>query len=240
MTAIWAHRGASAYAPENTLPAFEMAEQMGADGVELDVQLTADGEVVVIHDETLDRTTNGTGAIAQLTLAEIRRFEAANGMPEYAGTTVPTLDEVFEALAPGRMTINVELKNLFEFYPGIERAVLDLIAAHDLSDRVLISSFNHYSLKTVQQIDRELPLALLFSDGIYLPWEYAVEFGAKAIHPHYGFLRIPGLVEYAHAAGVAVNIWTVNEVADLGRVIGAGVDAVITNFPDRALSVRKR
>lgn len=238
MTAIWAHRGASAYAPENTLPAFELAERLGADGIELDVQLTADGQVVVIHDETVDRTTNGTGAVAERTLAELHRLDASSGMGAYAGTQIPTLDEVFAAFAPGMMTFNVELKNLIDFYPGMERAVLDVIAAHGLAERVLISSFNHYSLKTVQQIDRAARVGLLFAEGLYLPWEYAAEFGAVAIHPHWSFLRVPGVVEYAHAAGIAVNPWTVNTEADLARVIGAGVDAVITNHPDLAVRVR--
>ncbi|MDO5500200.1 MAG: glycerophosphodiester phosphodiesterase family protein [Propionibacteriaceae bacterium] len=235
MTQIWAHRGASAYAPENTLPAFALAEELGADGIELDVQLSADGEVVVIHDETLDRTTDAGGRIAELSLAEIRRADASGGAGER--TPVPTLAEVLAAVRPGRMVVNVELKNLTEFYPGLERAALDVIAASGMADRVIVSSFNHWSLKTVQQLAPAMRVGLLLSDGIYLPWEYAADFGAAAIHPHWGFLRVPGLVDYAHAAGVAVHAWTVNAEADLVAVIGAGVDAVITNHPDVGLAV---
>jgi glycerophosphoryl diester phosphodiesterase len=238
MTAVWAHRGASAYAPENTLPAFLLAERMGADGVELDVQLTADGEVVVIHDETMERTTDGTGAVAELTLAELRRVDACNGLGEYAGTVIPTLAEVFTALAPGRLTINVELKALTEFRPGIEPVVAELIAAHDLADRIVVSSFNHYSLKTLQQLAPTLRLGLLLAENLYLPWEYAAEFGAAAIHPRWEVLRVPGMVEYARAAGIAVHPWTVNTEADLAWVFGLGVDAVITDHPDRALRIR--
>ncbi|WP_432560525.1 glycerophosphodiester phosphodiesterase [Granulicoccus sp. GXG6511] len=237
MTQIWAHRGASAYAPENTLPAFALAERMGADGIELDVQLTADGEVVVIHDETLDRTTDRSGPVAELSLAEIRRADAGGGSGEFEGTRVPTLAEVFAQVRPGRMVVNVELKNLLEFYPGLERAVLDVIEASGMADRVIVSSFNHWSLKTVQQLAPATPVGLLLSDGIYLPWEYAVDFGAAAIHPHWGFLRVPGLVDYAHAAGIDVHVWTVNARADIGAAIRAGVDAVITNHPDVGIDV---
>lgn len=238
MTAIWAHRGASAYAPENTLPAFALAQDLGADGIELDVQLSADGEVVVIHDETLDRTTDATGAVAGRTLAELRALDAANGMGAFQGTPVPSLAEVLDLVKPGRMAVNVELKTSVEFYPGLERAALDVIAASGLVERVIVSSFNHYTLKTVQQIDPGIRVGLLFSEVLYLPWEYAVEFGAVAIHPHVGFLRIPGAVEYAHAAGVQVNTWTANTDDDLRAALATGVDAVITNFPDRGLALR--
>lgn len=237
MTAIWAHRGASAYAPENTLAAFALAERMGADGVELDVQLTADREVVVLHDETVNRTTDGVGAVAELTLAELRRLDAGCGLPEYAGAVIPTLDETFGALAKGRMTINVELKTT-GFQTGIEPVVAELIMAHGLADRVVVSSFDHYSLKTLQQSDPRIPIGLLFAENLYLPWEYAVEFGASAIHPPWQALRLPGMVEYAHAAGVAVHFWTVNTEAELSRVLRTGADAVITNHPDIALRVR--
>ncbi|HHV20932.1 MAG TPA: glycerophosphodiester phosphodiesterase [Propionibacterium sp.] len=236
MTQIWAHRGASAYAPENTLPAFELAAEMGADGIELDVQLTADGEVVVIHDETLDRTTDATGRVGELTLAEIRRADASNGLAGFGGTRVPTLAEVLEVVRRGRMVVNVELKNLTEFYPGLERAALDVIAASGMAERVIVSSFNHWSLKTVQHLAPAMKVGVLLSDGIYLPWEYAADFGAAAIHPHWGFLRVPGLVDYAHAAGVAVHVWTVNAETDLAAAISAGVDAVITNHPDVGLN----
>lgn len=238
MTAIWAHRGASAYAPENTLPAFALAAEMGADGIELDVQLSADGEVVVIHDETLDRTTNATGAVAGRTLAELRTLDASFGQPDFRGTGIPSLADVLDLVKPGRMSVNVELKTSVEFYPGIEKAALDVIAASGLGERVIVSSFNHYTLKTVQQIAPETRVGLLFSEPLYLPWEYAAEFGAAAIHPHYGFLRIPGAIEYAAVAGIDVNTWTVNSEEHLARVIGMGPAAVITNHPDRGLKIR--
>lgn len=136
------------------------------------------------------------------------------------------------------MVVNVELKTSVEFYPGIEQAALDVIAASGLGERVIVSSFNHYTLKTVQQIAPATRVGLLFSEPLYLPWEYAAEFGAAAIHPHYSFLRIPGVVEYAAAAGIEVNTWTVNSEEDLARVIEVGPTAAITNHPDRGVRIR--
>ncbi|GAB3702758.1 glycerophosphodiester phosphodiesterase [Mariniluteicoccus flavus] len=235
MTKIWAHRGASAYAPENTIEAFELAERQGADGIELDVQLSADGELVVIHDETVDRTSTGSGRVVDLSLDSLRAFDFANGMAGFSDVRIPTLGEVFEAVSPGDMVVNVELKNGINFYPGMEKRVVDLVGDLGMADRVLISSFNHYSLKTVQQLDPLLPLGLLFAEGLYLPWEYAADFGARAIHPALPFLQVPGVVEYSHQAGVEVNVWTVNEPEHLALCVAAGVDGIITNHPDRGL-----
>lgn len=236
MTKIWAHRGASAYAPENTIEAFLLAAEQGAHGVELDVQLSADGELVVIHDETIDRTSDGTGTVAAMSLAELREHDYANGMDGFGGVAIPTLAEVFEALRPTALAVNVELKNGINFYPGIEKAALAAIDASGMRERVLVSSFNHYSLKTLQQLDRDVPLGLLFAEGLYLPWEYAADFGAAAIHPCLPFLQVPGVVEYAHQAGVAVNVWTVDEREHLEQCVALGVDAIITNRPDDALA----
>lgn len=227
---VWAHRGASAYAPENTIEAFVLAAEQGADGIELDVQLSADGELVVIHDETTDRTAGQPGTVAGLTVAELRRIDPR----------IPTLAEVFDAVRPTRMRVNVELKNGINFYPGIEQKALAAIDRSGLRERVLVSSFNHYSLKTLQQLDADIPLGLLFAEGLYLPWEYAASFGAAAIHPALPFLQVPGVVEYAHAAGVAVNVWTVNEDEHLDACVRLGVDAIITNHPDRALAALGR
>ena len=146
MPKVWGHRGASGVAPENTLPAFDLARRMGADGVELDVQLSADGRLVVIHDETLDRTTTGSGPVAARTLDELRTLDAGRGLAGYAGARIPTLDEVFELFAGTPVVVNVELKNSVVAYPGLEEKVLALVAAAGMADRVLLSTFNHLSL----------------------------------------------------------------------------------------------
>lgn len=238
MTDVWAHRGASAYAPENTLEAFRLAAEQGADGIELDVHLSADGELVVIHDETVDRTSDGSGAVSAMSLESLRGLDFSNGKEGYAEVRIPTLAEVFELVRPTRMVVNVELKTNLNFQPGIEPKLAELVAASGMGERVLISSFNHLTLKTLQQIAPQLPVALLFDEIMYLPWEYARDFGAVAIHPAYSYLQVNGAVELAHAAGVRINPWTIDDPAHLRWALGLGVDAVITNTPDVALRLR--
>lgn len=230
MTAVWAHRGASGSAPENTLAAFRLAVAQGADGVEFDVQLTRDGEVVVIHDETVDRTTNGTGGVVDIDLAALQRLDAGEG------ETIPTLAQVLDLLRPTSLMINIELKNTVEPYPGLEDKVLGLVGERGLEDRVIYSSFNHYS---VQALARQgLPTGLLFSEPIVEPWLYAQHVGARAIHPYWPCVEAPGWVEGCRAAGIAINCWTVNDPDAMARMIELGVDAMITNHPDAALAIR--
>lgn len=237
MTKIWAHRGASAVAPENTIPAFETAIAMGADGVELDVQRTADGELVVIHDETLDRTTSGSGRVVDRTLDELRALDASNGAPAFTGIRIPTLAEVLELLAPTGMRVNVELKTSVEFYPGIEAEALALVEDAGMTERVVWSSFNHLTLLPLRGRVPAANIGLLLSDVTVEPWRYAREFGAGALHPGLHLLQVPGWVDAAHEAGLAVHVWTVDEPAHLQLVAAAGVDVIITNRPDDARTV---
>ena len=140
MTKIFAHRGASAYAPENTLEAFSMAMEQGADGIELDVQLTKDGEAVVIHDETIDRVSDGKGYVKDYTLKELKAFSFNNHMETYAGTRIPTLQEVLELVKPGEMKVNIELKTGIFWYPDIEEKVLEIVTKNEMESRVIYSS----------------------------------------------------------------------------------------------------
>lgn len=155
-TQVWAHRGASGwdkqYAPENTMPAFIKAYEMGADGIELDVQLTKDGEIVIIHDETVDRVSNGTGWVKDYTLNEIRKLNFAKQHPEYGFVTIPTLQEFFQLMSKNNMLINIELKTGVIFYPKLEEKVLELAKQMDMSNRIIYSSFNHYSLEKVNEL----------------------------------------------------------------------------------------
>lgn len=233
MTEIWAHRGASGDAPENTLPAFELAIEQGADGIELDLQRSADGHLVVIHDETIDRTSDGSGKVAALTLEELRRFDYGNGMPGFEGTVIPTLREVLELLEPTRLTINIELKNSVELYPGMEAEAKALVEEFGLAHRVIYSSFNHYSLRSLRSMSAEARLGVLYSDGMVDPWVYASYLGVDAIHPPYQVLQVPGVVDECHARGVWVHPWTV-PVDQTGAVASLGVDAIITNHPGQA------
>ncbi|MCA0297309.1 MAG: glycerophosphodiester phosphodiesterase [Actinobacteria bacterium] len=238
MTRIWAHRGASAYAPENTLPAFARALELGAEGVEFDVQLTADGVPVVIHDETLERTTDGTGRVADHTLDQLRRVVAAAGKPGFGDVRVPTLTEVLDVVVPAGVDINIELKNSVEPYPGLEEQVLAAVRTYRIADRVVLSSFNHYSLRRLRALGATPQLAVLYSDLLYKPWRYASRLGMGAIHPPARFVLGHGFVRKARAAGVAVRPWVVNGERKLARMFRWEADAVFTDVPDVALRVR--
>ena len=142
-TQIYAHRGASGYAPENTLEAFELAAKMGAQGVELDVHITKDGYLVVAHDETIDRVSDGTGFIRDMTLEELKRFTFNKTHPEYKDARIPTLKEVFDLLRPTGLFINIEMKNSVYDYPNLEQKTIDLAREENMIQRVIFSSFNH-------------------------------------------------------------------------------------------------
>lgn len=234
MTAIWAHRGASAYAPENTIPAFELALAMGADGIELDVQRSADGHVVVIHDVTINRTSNGVGKVVSLTFDELRRCDFSNGFAGQRNVKIPTLREVLKLCAPTNATVNVKLKNGTELYPGLENDALRVVRDAGMLDRVVFSSFNHYSLANLRGQVAPDNLALLISDGLYDPWLYARSFGAGAINPDYRALQMPGYVWYSQEVGVKVNAWTITDEDTARWAASLGVDAIITNLPDQA------
>jgi glycerophosphoryl diester phosphodiesterase len=235
---IWAHRGARREAPENTLPAFELAVAQGADGIELDVQLSADGVVVVMHDEGVDRTTDGNGPVVGHTLAQLQRLDASAGMSGFSGVRVPSLAETLDLLAPTGLKLNIELKNSEEDYPGLEELVLAAIAAHDLADRVVLSTFNHYSLKKLETLGTTCELGMLYTDPLYKPWRYASRLGVGAIHPPARFVLGAGWVRHAHAAGLAVRPWVVNSERALARMFRWGVEGVFTDVPAVAVAVR--
>lgn len=227
MTQVWGHRGASADAPENTLPAFELAARQGAHGVELDVQRSCDGVVVVVHDETVDRTTEAAGRVVDLAAD---RLEALG---------IPTLAQVLDLLAPTGLRVNVELKNGIEPYPGLEEDVEAVVAASRMADeapeRVVYSSFNHRSLLRLHELGTRVPLGVLHVEAMVRPWEYSASFGARALHPMAAAV-LPDEVDQAHAAGMTVHVWTVDDPRAVRQLAAWGVDAVITNRPTVALS----
>jgi glycerophosphoryl diester phosphodiesterase len=241
---ILGHRGASAYAPENTLGAFNMAVAQGADGVELDVTLSADGVPVVIHDESLDRTTNGHGPVNRQSLAALKQLDA--GYPsrfgrQFPNERIPTLAEVFARIPP-QAVINVELKH--DRSPGRELAgrVVALIHEYKMTRRVLISSFQYSSLRRVKALDPALPVGLLYSAALSGPRLARCVAGAlphEAHHPSHERLSAASVAWY-HAHGWRVNTWTVDDEADLRPLAAAGVDGLITNRPDVAAAVIER
>ncbi len=239
MTQIWAHRGANVVAPENTVEAFSAAMEMGADGVELDVQRTSDGHVVVCHDETIDRTSTGKGSIADSTLAELRRHDFGNQMSRFAsGVRLPTLEDVLDLLHGTGAVINIELKTTAQLYPGIAQQVFEQVRSWGMADRVVYSSFNHYTLREIQATGTSSPIGLLYGEALWDPWRYAIDFGAQALHPPRQVLAAPGMVDSCHDAGIKVHPWTVDDEQELAWLFGLGVDAVITNTPEVARRVR--
>ncbi len=234
---VYGHRGASGYAPENTLEAFELAARQGAHGVELDVHLSRDGELVVAHDETVERVSDGFGRLCDLSLLELKRLRFNRTHPEYKDARIPTLGEVFELAARHRIRVNVELKNSLIDYPDLEKRCVDLAARMGVTEQVIYSSFNHHSLMRIKALDPSIYCGLLYVCTMVRPWEYAHALGMNALHPHFSELQIPGECAEAHALGIEVNPWTVNEDADIRKVFLAGADWVITNYPDRALAI---
>lgn len=233
-TQIFAHRGARAAAPENTLPAFARALELGADGIELDVQSSADGQLVVMHDFTLDKTTDGTGPVASQTLAELRGLDAGRKFgTAFVGTRIPTLAEVFD-LVGTRCRINVEIKSM-DVQGGPEAdAVVALVRARNLFDQVIVSSFNPITLIKLRWLEPRLALGLLYEKPLppFLRGAWLSPILApQALHPYHPLVDAEA-VQWAQGRGLAVNTWTVNEVGEARRLAALGVDAIITDVPD--------
>jgi len=236
---IFAHRGASAHAPENTLPAFELAERQNADAIELDARLTADGKVVVIHDPTVDRTTNGHGFVNRMTLAAIKALDAGNHRPPYvSGITVPTLDEVFESVGR-KIYINIELTNYTSPKDGLPARVAEIVRWHSMEKSVLYSSFLRSNLIQVREIQPDVPVALLCSRGIL--GLAARSFINRSVSPHnihpYHTDVTPGYMEAEKRRGRRVHAWTVNDDHAIKKMMDLGVDGIFTDDPEKALQV---
>jgi len=238
-TKIIAHRGASAHLPENTIEAFRLAIGQKADGLELDVHLTKDGEVVVAHDLRLERVSDGVGRICDYNLAELKTFNFNKTFPEYKKCSIPTLAEVYELAADTDIIINVEMKTIEELYPAMPEKLIRLEQEYAMKGRVLYSSFNHYSLMALRQLDKNADIGLLYELGMVDPWVYARYLSAGAIHPHYYVtMALPETVGHCHKQGVKVNVWTVDDPKAINFLLTLGIDMLITNKPDEAFAIR--
>ena len=236
---VLAHRGASAVAPQNTLAAFKKAMELGADGVELDVQLSADGVPVVIHDMTVDTLTDGTGRVSEMSLAQLKELDAgASFDPAFTGERIPTLDEVLEAVGD-TLLLNIELKTYALRDTGLEQAVLHLVQRHALGPRALFSSFNPLALRRVKRLSPTALVGLLYAPELPLPlrkaW-LAPLFPHEARHPEHTMVNA-AYMAWAHRRGYRVHTWTVDDAVDMQRLIHLRVDGVITNRPDRLLAL---
>ena len=234
----FAHRGFSGLYPENTMLAYEKAVEAGCDGIELDVHLSADGELVLIHDERVDRTADGCGFVGRMTLKELRQLDVSAAFRgQYGVNRIPTLKEYLAFAKDSGIRTNIELKTGIFDYEGIEEMILAMTKAYGMEDRVIYSSFNHYSIQRLQKLSPSAPVAFLCQDGpIGFP-AYAAGFHVDAVHPWFVNLRFKDFMEESHRAGLKVNTWTVNEEEHIRMCTLLGVDAVITNYPDRAQKV---
>ena len=240
MTYIWAHRGASGTYPENTLEAFQAAVDAGADGIELDIQLTSDGEIVVCHDETIDRTSEGTGFIKDMTLAQLKELDFSRTHPEHGPCRIPTMREVFQLIQPTSLVINIELKTGMFDYDGIEEKITALTEEFSMNERVIYSSFNHLSILHLKEICPKAHTAFLYADGPVDMPSYAARYGVEAIHPWYWNLRWPDLKKDCDEAGLKIHAWTVNTEEEALTCLKEGIDALITNYPEQMLAIRSK
>jgi len=239
--AIIAHRGDRANAPENTLAAFKQAADKGADAIEFDVKLTADGEVVVLHDQTVDRTTSGRGNVSRLSLATLRELDASVQFSgQFPAEKIPTLAEVFETVG-NKLYMNIELTNYSTPRDSLVSKVAEMVKKYGQQGRVLFSSFLARNLKNASTLLPEVPGGLLTLGGLMGFWGRT--FGWRgdyyALHPYLTDVT-PGLVDRVHAGGKRLHVWTVNQEEDIKKMIGWGVDGIITDDPALALRLLGR
>jgi glycerophosphoryl diester phosphodiesterase len=235
----FAHRGFSGKYPENTMLAFEKAIEIGADGVELDVQLTKDEQVVIIHDETVNRTTGGEGRVQDYTYEELSKLDASYIYTgKYGINKIPTLREYCEFVKDKDIVTNIELKTGIFEYLGIEEKVWDLIKEYKLEEKVIISSFNHFSILRMKKIAPNLKYGLLSETWLIDAGKYTHNMGVQCYHPLFRNLTNE-VVKEIKQYGIEINTYTVNTEEDVRNLINKGIDIVIGNFPDMVNKVRQ-
>ncbi len=217
---IIGHRGAAGYEPENTLRSFQKALELSVDMIELDIHSSKDGQLMVIHDNTLSRTTNGHGLVSAYTKKELQHLDAGRG------EKIPTLDDVYECVA-GKARINVEVKA-----PHIEKKVVDWLREHNAYDQILVSSFNQEALLTINGYEPRIKTALLFEGIPYNLSELLAELRVVAYNPSKDFL-LPEHITIAHNQGCDVYVYTIDEPDEISCWKSHGVDGIISNYPDR-------
>ena len=232
---LFAHRGFSGMYPENSPLAFRMAaEKTNADGIESDVHISKDGQLVIFHDSSVERTSNGTGFIRDLTYAQLLELDiGAWKSPEFAGQHIWTLGQLLDFCREARMLLNLELKNYEVFYDGLEQRVIDEVCARGMQERVFVSSFNHISMQRFKDLCPEIETGLLYDKPLLDMEHYLLPSNADNMHPRYMLLQYqPELMDLFHSRGMKVNTWTVNDEADMRDMIHRGVDGIISNYPD--------
>lgn len=239
-TNIIAHRGASADYPENTMIAFRKAIELKVDAIEFDVHMSKDGEIFVIHDAFLERTTNGTGLVCEHTKNEILKLRADKLIPQNEWVGVPTFKEALLLIKDTNMWISIELKFASIPYPNYEERIIEIIYDCGMQDRVILTSFNHYSLKKIKEISPGITTGPIHVAAIFEPHIYAKKLGASAMHPLYNVIFQPGWVDMCHKNGILVNTWVADEEQLVMDLIKMNVDGVITNRPDVGMAAREK
>jgi glycerophosphoryl diester phosphodiesterase len=230
----FAHQGASHEAPANTLAAFLLAFELGADGIEFDVHLSKDGQVVVIHDFTLESTTNGQGLVRDKTLAELKELDAGTWFdPDFADQRIPTLQEVIDAVG-NRLLLNIELKTTNVRDDGLASAVVRIIEENHLLERVIVSSFNPLALRWIKHLNPWVSIGLLYAPDLPFllrrPWLRHF-LRLEALHPHYTVVDDP-YMRWARKRELRVHVWTADDPGEMWQLMRLGVDLIITNRPD--------
>lgn len=235
---IIGHRGAAGYAPENTMVSFERGMALRADAIELDIHPTSDGELVVIHDPTLDRTTDGHGFVSTHTLAQIQELDAGSWFdPSFRDVRVPTFREVLE-WARGRTKIVIEIKQGPIFYPHIEEMMIAALDHAQMRNETLVISFDHHSVRKVKQLAPDIATGVLYAGRCIDPVGLARAAEADALMPYWALLT-KDEVAAAHQAGLLIGPWGGAE-QNYEYILATGVDAVLADFPDRPRSVMEQ
>jgi len=225
MTKNIAHRGYSEKYPENSLLAFSKAIEVGCDGIELDVHLSADNVPVIMHDEKVDRTSDGSGLVRSMTLTQLKRLKLAGG------ERIPTLEEYFDLVKTAGIITNIELKNNVFWYEGMEEQVYHLIYKYGLQDKVILSSFNHYSILQCKKLDPKIPCGFLNASWMIDAGKYTEKYGVEYYHPRVQSLT-DEVIEELHGRGILINTYTVNEPKKMEWLIERNIHGIITNDPE--------
>ncbi len=239
MTYIWAHRGASAYAPENTMEAFKLAIKQKTEGIELDVQLSKDGIVVVTHDESIDRVSDHKGFVKDYDYQQLKQFNFNNQNKDYPFCQIPTLEEVLKLLKPTNLTLNIELKNLVFDYEGLEEKILGLVKKYQMQDRVIYSSFNHYSVIKILKLDPQANCGFLHANKTINMAKYTKSHQVKYLHPVFYMLLDQNYLKEAKENDLLINTWTIDDPIYIYEALKTNINAIITNYPDKALLIRE-
>ena len=229
MTKIFGHRGLSSLYPENTMIAYKKAYEAGMDGIELDVHMTKDGELVLIHDYILDRTTEGSGFIKDFNYKEIKKLSAGNRFNQrFSFEKIPTLTEVLEYFKNKKFEINIEIKAGYRFYENIETKIIKIIDKYYDKNKIIISSFDHYSILRCKEIDPSLKTGALVEASLYKPWDYLSQINANYIHPQ--FLSVTEeFIDESHNAGYKINTYTVDDINMIKHFIDKNINIIISN-----------